>query len=298
MARTRLRGLSIGGIQLGIEVPEICEWEWPETPVAEFQCLPRDPEVHVGLRVGALSNEDLGGERYPVGRFTFEVARRRTDWQLGLSRAGRREQLALFDAEFRTGEITIHPDLARTRTYPLRGPLDEWIVLHRTVARGGLCLSATAHAVEGEAVLRLGDMQTKATRTWRRASSSLLGGRALIVREERDRLRLFRTPWSESIDPRLSFETPVGEIERAEAAELAYKTLLDPTDAADMLLRHSIVPLCDHSLLDRVLRNAQRIAAATRTTELGVESAEVSTAPAGWRSTQLQGAFVPPQGRF
>ena len=59
MARTRLRGISIGGIQIGIEVPEIFDWEWPESPVAEFQCLPRDPEVHVGLRIGDPGAADL-----------------------------------------------------------------------------------------------------------------------------------------------------------------------------------------------------------------------------------------------
>ena len=71
MARTRLRGVSIGGIQIGIEVPEVYEWDWPESPVSEFQCLPRDPEVHVGLRVDTPAQADLAGERYSIGAWTF-----------------------------------------------------------------------------------------------------------------------------------------------------------------------------------------------------------------------------------
>ncbi len=99
MARTRLRGLEIGGIQIGIEVPEHCEGDWPDAPIADYQCLPREPEVHVGVRVGTVDASPLEGERYAIGRWTFEAARRGTDWLLGLSRNGKREQFALFDRE-------------------------------------------------------------------------------------------------------------------------------------------------------------------------------------------------------
>jgi len=61
MARTQLRGLEIGGIQIGIEVPETCPWQWPDNVVAGYSCLPRNPEVHVGVRVGKVDREDLAG---------------------------------------------------------------------------------------------------------------------------------------------------------------------------------------------------------------------------------------------
>ena len=297
MARTRLRGLEIGGIQIGIEVPETCEWEWPESPVAEFQCLPRDPEVHIGLRVDAPGDHDLGGERYSVGAWTFEVARHGRDWLLGLSRGGRRAQLAHFDREFQTGEMIISPEMALSRAYPLRGPIDEWIVLHRTVARGGLCLTGSAMALDGKAVIQLGEPQTHGGNRWIRPTTSLLGRSALLLREEREELRLFRTPWADSIDPRLPFESRVAEVQRIEDSERAFIDSLDASDAADLLVTHAVVPLCDDGLLDRVLRNAQRIAQQTRVVDLGRTTA-TPDAPMAWQSTQMQSAFAPPRGRL
>ncbi|MGB0619631.1 MAG: hypothetical protein ACPGVZ_09170 [Myxococcota bacterium] len=271
MARTRLRGISIAGIQIGIEVPEVYEWDWPESPVSSFQCLPREPEVHVGLRVDAPSQVDLGGDRYSVGAWTFEVARlAEGDWMLGLSKRGRREKLARFDREFRTGEIIVSAETARTRAYPLRCPIDEWIVLHRTLARGGLCLSASAEAYDGGARLRLGEAPPRPGDLWSVPRPSLLGRSALLVREDRGCLRLFRTPWSESIDPRLPFEVRVHELESVAEADLAWADRLEPADAADLLARHAIVPLCDEGLLERVLRNAQRIAEEARIVERGI----------------------------
>lgn len=293
MARTRLRGLEIGGIQIGIEVPENCEWEWPDGPVADFQCLPREPEVHVGVRVGEVGREDLGGECYAVGAWTFEVARRGSDWLLGLSHSGRRVQLALFDRDFRTGEVTLSHETATARTFPLCGPLDEWIVLHRSVARGGLFLTGSALADDGQAVLRLGVPSARNANRWTTPSTSLLGRNAVLVREDRGQLRMFRTPWSGSIDPRLGYETRVREFQRIEDTQHAYTDLLDPDDAADLLVTHAVVPLCDEGLLDRVLQNAQRLAARARVLEIG--EAGDFRAPMEWRSLQLQGAFAPPR---
>ena len=290
MARTRLRGISIGGIQIGIEVPEVYDWEWPESPVSEFQCLPREPEVHVGLRVDVPTQADLGGERYAVGAWTFEVARLADgDWLLGLSKRGRREKLARFDREFRAGEIVVSAEIARTRAYPLRCPIDEWIVLHRTVARGGLCLNASARIHEDGALLRLGSPPKRPADRWSVPTPSLLGRSALLVREERDRLRLFRTPWSESIDPRLPFEVRVTELERVAESELDWSDRLDPAEGADLLVSHAIVPLCDEALLERVLRNAQRIARDVPVIERGIARQEANVRP----SSESSNAYAP-----
>ena len=286
MARTRLRGISVGGIQIGIEVPEVYEWEWPDSPVSEFQCLPRDPEVNVGVRVDAPDQADLGGERYSVGAWTFEVARLSDgDWVMGLSRRGRREKLARFDREFGAGEIIVSAETAKSRAYPLRCPFDEWIVLHRTVARGGLCLNASASPREGGAILHLGGAPAAPAHRWTVPTPSLLGRSALLVREAREHLRLFRAPWSESIDPRLPFEVRVHALERVTSTEVPWTERLDPADAADLLVTHAIVPLCDEAFLDRVMRNAQRIAQTACVIERGVAEREEPDAPVrelGW----------------
>lgn len=296
MARTRLRGLEIAGIQLGIEVPESYDWEWPDGPVADFQCLPRSPEVHVGLRVARLDTEDLGGECYAIGAWTFEIARRGSDWRLGLSLGGRRAQTAVFDRDFQAGEVSVSREMAASRAYPLRGPLDEWIILHRTVARGGLCLTGSAAAHEGQAVIRLGSSEAPSANRWVTPSTSLLGRHSVLVREERDQLRLFRTPWSQSIEPALGYESRVSEFHKVEETLHPYVDLVDANQAADLLVTHAVVPLCDDVLFDRVLRNAQRIGRDHRVFERG-ETTDPQ-APMTWRSAQLQAAFAPPRGDF
>ena len=291
MARTRLRGLEIAGIQIGIEVPEVYDWEWPEGPVAEYRCFPYEPEVHVGVRVGTLTSEDLGGERYAVGSWTFEVARQQRDWQLGLSRGGRRVQLAHFDDGFRTGEVIVSPEFAERRAYPLEGPLEEWIVLQRTVARGGLCIIATAEAVDGGALLRLGASLTSGRRAC--PDSSLLGRHTVLVREEQGLQKVFRAPWSTAIDGRLGSRSLLREVQAIEPAPVPFDTRLDPIEAAERIVTYAVVPLCDETLLDGVLRNAQRIARNTPLRELGRMPAKLDSMNA-WRAAQQGGAFATP----
>lgn len=278
MGRTRLRGLEIAGIQMGIEVPEACDWEWPEGPIADYTCLPRDPEVHIGLRVGEIDSEDLGGERYAVGAWTFEIARRGNDWLLGLSKRGQREQFAVFDENFNAGEITLSRAAGRMRSFPLRTPIDEWIVLHRTIARGGLCLTGRAAFDLGGARVDLGVGPARAADKWRTPSNSFLGRNAILIREDLGRLRAFRTPWSDAMDERLPLCSSVVEINALEKTERAYRELLDAGDAAELLVTHAIVPVCDENLLERVLRNAQRIAHSARVVRVG-EAEDAISAP-------------------
>jgi len=288
MGRTRLRGLSIAGIQIGLEVPETCEWDWPETGIHDFACPPREPEVHVGLRVAEPSSVDLAGERYSIGGLTFEVARLGDDWQIGLSRAGRRQQLACFDGEFRVGEVVQSPDWARQRRYPLGAGLDEWIVLQRTVARGGLCLSGRALAVGAGARIALGG-DDAATGGWRVATPSLLGRQTLALRDEGAGLRVFRTPWCGGMDDALGQAARVLELCCLDDSESAYREPLDPSDAAEALVGHAVLPLCDERFLDRVLRNASRISEGTRVVRLGArrEGAREQVCPPAARARVL-----------
>ena len=293
MARTQLRGLEIGGIQIGIEVPETCPWQWPDSVVAGYSCLPRNPEVHVGVRVGKVDRGDLAGEQYALGSWTFEVARDGEDWLLGLSRGGRREQLAFFDKNFQAGEIVLSCDSAPGLAYPLQSPLDEWILLHRMVARGGLCLNASAVAHYGQAQIRLGAINTDLAQRWTTPTTTLLGRNTLWVREEAGNLRLYRTPWGDAMDRQLGAEAPVCEFSLTEEAVSPYRELVDSSDAAELLVTHAVVPLCDEGLLERVMQNAQRIGECARVLRLGEVPA--SAAPMAWQSPQMQSGFAPPR---
>lgn len=294
MARTRLRGLEIAGIQIGIELPETCPWQWPDGLIAEYSCLPRDPEVHVGVRIGNVGRDDLAGEQYALGCWTFEVARQGEDWVLGLSRAGRRELLAFFDEDFRSGEIVLSSDAARRPGYPLQSPLDEWIVLHRVVARGGLCLNASAVAHHGMARVRLGAVASGLADRRTTPATTLLGRHTLWVREEAGKLRVYRTPWGDAMDRQLGAEAYVLDFSLVEQAERSYRELLDPSDAAELLVTHAVVPLCDEGLLERVMRNARRLGQRAKMLRLG--EARESSAPMAWQSPQMQSGFAPPRG--
>jgi hypothetical protein len=289
--RTRLRGLEIAGIQMGIEVPDHYDWEWPDDPVADFVCLPREPEVHIGLRVSEFSSADLGGECYGLGAWTFEVAARGDDWLVGLSRRGVREQLATFDRGFRSGEVMVSSEAARSRRFPLRTPLDEWIVLHRTIARGGLCLKGSAQRSGTQARIRLGtDAGARSSaQHWTTHRMTLFGRETELVREEDGILRSFYTPWSEPCDPPRSASTPVAELSVIETSPKPFRECLDPMDAAELLVRHAVVPLCDEALLDRVMHNARSMAQRTKVVRLGEVS--MSPAPSAWGSAELQNAF-------
>ena len=291
MSRTRLRGLEIAGIQIGIEVPKSCSWQWADEDLAEFACLPRNPEVHVGVRVGDVGTRDLGGERYAMGAWTFEVARQGDDWLLGLTRAGAREQLALFDQDFRTGEIIISSHVAGRGGYPLQSPLDEWIVLHRNVARGGLCLSGAATADRGRARVRLGTGASPTSNRW--SASTLFGRNTLWLCESEGDLRIHRTPWADAMDHALGFDARVLELEHAEESTAAFSEVLDPDEAAEILVAHAVVPLCDDALLERVLQNARKLAELVPFRRIGEPFAV--EAPMSWQSTQLQGGFAPPR---
>ena len=208
--------------------------------------------------------------RYPLGASTFEIARRGEDWLIGLSRADTRLQLALFDRDYRIGEIVQSPEWAQRGKYPLAGGLDEWIVLQRTVARGGLCVSGRAIAQPGGALIALGPDEAGAPRGWRVASPSLLGRQTLVLREEGAGLRVFRTPWSGSMDERLGTDARVVELRCLEEAEQAYREVLDPSEAAEELVGHAVLPLCDERFLDRVLRNARQASERTNLVRVGM----------------------------
>jgi hypothetical protein len=292
--RTRLRGMEIAGIQMGIEVPENHDWEWPDGPIAEFVCLPREPEVHIGIRVGDVPADDLVGEQYGFEGWTFEVAACGSDWLLGLSRRGVREQLARFDRNFRCGEVLVSLDARSRRSFPLPSPLAEWIVLHRTVARGGLILhGGLSHEADATALV-LGSDSTRGSvaEAWASPRTAVLGRETVLVREEGGELRAFDTPWSERDGLPVGGSTRVARAIAFEESERAFRECMDPGEAAELLVEHAVVPLCDEMLFEGVLKNARRIAERTTVVRLGEEGGR--QAPIQWQSTHLRSGFAPP----
>jgi len=80
------------------------------------------------------------------------------------------------------------------------------------------------------------------------------------------------------MDDRLGFDARIGELAcRSEAVE-AYREVLDPDEAAEVLVSHAVLPLTDERFLDRVLRNARALADRTRLVRLGVSTTRESRA--------------------
>lgn len=295
MSRTRLQGLEIAGVQIGIEVPSSHRWTWPDEARARFACLPRSPDVHVGVRVGTVDVGPVAGERYALGPWTFEVGRRGADWLLGLSRAGRREQLAIFDAEFGAGEVVVRePLLDAPAAYPLRGALDEWIVLHRLIARGGLCLHATLDRSGDGAVVRLVGPDAGGWTQGAASTRTLLGRDTVWISERGGRMRAHRTPWGGPWTVGSMHEVPVGSFELCERSLSAYHEVVDPEEASELLVAHAVVPLGDEALFERVLKSARRVGSSGICRRVGKSTALASSrssSGAAWRS-----GVAPPRG--
>ncbi len=93
------------------------------------------------------------------------------------------------------------------------------------------------------------------------------------------------------MDPLLGYSSSVADLIIVEETQRAYRECLDPDEAAELLVTHAIVPLCDEAFLDRVLRNARRLARQVKIFRCGEVAG--AAAPIVWQSAQLQDAFAP-----
>ena len=71
------------------------------------------------------------------------------------------------------------------------------------------------------------------------------------------------------MDEALGSDARVLEFHCLDESESAYRELLDPADGAEQLVAHAVLPLDDERFLDRVLRNASRMAEQLRVVRLG-----------------------------
>ena len=182
---------------------------------------------------------------------------------------------------------------ARAGRFPLRTPFDQWIVLQRTIARGGLCLTGVVHESEDGVGIHLGPgaVPTAQTNRWLTPQTGLLPRDMVLIREEAGSLRGHPTPWCECPDGPRALAPRVSELWTTEESAQAYRELLDPEEAAELLVSHAVVPLCDEALLERVLANARRIAAAHRVLRFGEPASGVR--PVAWPSAELANGYLP-----
>ena len=148
-----------------------------------------------------------------------------------------------------------------------------------------------AEAKEGGAILRLGAPAERLRPDPRDAS--LLGRNTVLVVEDGGRFKVCRAPWSDAVGGRLSSRSILRGMQTVEPASHSFDVMLDPAEAAERIVTDAVVPLCDESLLDGVLLNAQWIADAVSLREVGHRSlgAAALVLPP---STPPRGSFAAP----
>jgi hypothetical protein len=295
MSRTLLQGLEIAGVRIGIEVPPSHRWRWPDEEIARFAGRPRDADVHVGVRVGRVDDGPRAGERYALGPWTFEVARSGDDWILALSRGGRREQVAVFDADFGAGEVVLREPIGgEPPAYPLRGALDEWIVLHRLIASGGVCLHGELVACDGGAEIRLGPDARSGSRGAASARTLLGRDTVWVAASDGRGVRAHPTPWGAAWSGVPRGDVRVDAVQIRETSLFAYRETVDPDEASELLVAHAVVPLGDEALFERVLESARRLGDGVPCRRIGI--APRPEGPAASTGTAWQSGVAPPRG--
>jgi hypothetical protein len=291
MGRTKLRGFAWAGVRVAVEMPANMEWDLP-APLAERACQPGGADVYVSASwlddcPGPLaSRPGFQDAHYSHEGGAFEVGRERGEHWVHVARDGR---IARFDADFEWARIQIPRSAARSRLFPLQAPLDDLVLIHRTLAAGGLALRATAAVREGGALVILGDrspeVESPRTRLWRGW---------LLVRPARDSILVHPLPSTLRSEVRASDAAGVRldglHVTNALGADGA--AILDPDLAAGEVLRYAFAPLANPKSAD------QLVAAATRLTESVsvLRLSSIGGRAFEWRSARSTTSLAPPAG--
>jgi len=240
MGRTRLRGLDVAGLRVAVEAPADLPWEVRSPGLRRLEAAPFDADLYLGVRVDLPRRlRPAQPVRYACPGGALELGREGGGWVATLSEQGAPRLVAQLDASLGEGEIAVHPETARALLdageSPLPHPLDEALLLHRLVREGVIALRGTLEACGGgraRLVLGEGRPGSRGPRpSW------------LLVRATGRRARVHLGPWHD--------ETPVAsgallvEIEQIELAGSVPPEILDPDDAAPVLLAHAFAPVHD-----------------------------------------------------
>ncbi len=203
MGRTRLVGVSIGGLQIAIEAPPALPWRFCGEPAAAFATPPAEPDLHLGVCVGRADRSRRPDLSAAGARDRLEARGFADGFQVLHRRNGHVEREARFDRDLREGIVIVDSEspAARRCAYPLAAPLDRWIVRHRLARAGGLLIPACAVVLDGRAVLFAGGAgagkRALAGAVRALPGARLMADRVVAVRSEGTGFRAHPTPWSE-----------------------------------------------------------------------------------------------------
>jgi len=181
MGRTRLRGLELAGLRIAVEAPPSFCWRWPEPGLGSLACPPGDPDIYVGVSLGAPSLPDWEPVTYSFDGGTFDIGRVEDEWVIAVhGRQQRFERVARFDERFREGEVMISHGAVGGCAHPLEGPLLDLVVLHRLIALGGLVVAGSAVMRDGAGLAFLASEESGGATPGVRESSRAGGGAELF----------------------------------------------------------------------------------------------------------------------
>ena len=304
MGRTRLRGFELGGVRLVVEVPPGFAWDWPERWPRELACPPHDPEVYVGVRVGATSSPHCDSIAYSSEGVSFEIGRAGQDWVVAVHGREPFERVAHFDDSFREGEVVISPRVlslgASGPEHPLQDPLADLIVMHRVVRTGGLVLQGSALVRNGSALVFLGagapPVDPPSPRPGAKLASQLLARDQVVLRREGHGIRVYGTPWRTGAGVGAPISAPLEALYVMKSSHTRISARqLESEGALSELLSHAFAPVHDSGIAERQLETArgvvERIPLLTLDSPRPAQERVVSFA---WGQRQAALGFAPP----
>jgi len=273
MARTRLRGIALGGVELAIEQDPALPWKWPGRDHEENAKAPADGACHIGVRRGdARALVDPDAPAIWMGRFRVVLGIKGPGLGFGVFRGQRCERAASFDAAMNTGEVVVDPSV-EPGIFPLLHPLDELIATRRLITRGGLALSGAALIRDRRALLFLGSEAAPRVRShWLVPQATGVGG-----------ARLVGTPWSAGPEIPLGGSLRVDALHCVHRSPAVFGRELRGERAVAELLGHrvaSLQPLDDESL-ETLRESAAKLIEGLSVRSLGLP-AEGKVVPFTW----------------
>lgn len=299
MGRTRLRGVELAGLGLAVESSSDFVWDWPEGRLDRARCVLADPDIYVGVSVGQIQPPTWDPITYSFEGGTFDVARVRDEWWVGVHSQGRRfERLARFNLDVSEGEVILASGIEQGLKHPLEGPLLDWLITHGIIQGGGLILAGSAILDPGGAlaVLSHGPHDVGCPMegaNWNGMAPIVTPGPRFAVRVAEDHVRVHSLPNSVGeVNPGQSRRLKAIHI-LVEASEPQMDSLA-ADEAVDAVVSRACAPIHAPELTDKVLMASSRLVSRVPVTRLGLPQARLS-ACFDWNHPEAAFGLVTPQ---
>ena len=285
--------MELAGTRIAVEVPANVEANWPGMRHEPFVCAPEGADVYVGVRTGTPPEAPRDAFVYQSGSHRFEVAERGEDWIVAVHGPGGLERTALFNDSFSEGEVILSECAAADGVTPLDHPLDELLLLHRTVRAGGLVLRGSVVLREDRALLFLGGTRAPVAEPQPDRAVARLAGPRVVVLPTIDGVRAVGSPWTRGVELPAVFSARLDALHSIRPSRAVFADRLERDAAVEEVLTHALAPIHDPLCADRCFEAAAGIIDRVPVVRLGMPD-EKRVVPFTWGRNYTALAFVPP----